>query len=311
MLKATQLYYIQDMTMDAIARELKTSRSTVSRMISKARENGLVDIQIRFPSEQAERIQQIIRARYGVSSHVVPVPNLANDAERLDRVAAAGGRLISDAFGSNMSLGVAWGTTIEAVSRHLRAKETNHSQVVQMNGSGERMVMGVEYSNVILQRFADAFGVTTHPFHVPQFFDDPATKANVWRERSISRHVQRQTHVDMALFGIGSPHTDSPDHAHRAAFVTGEDYATLAQAGIVGDLATVFYRADGNDENIPINARATGLPLSLLRKIPRRVCVVSGRSKLLGLRGALEGGLITDLVIDEPTARWVASAIST
>lgn len=309
-LKAAQLYYIQDMTMDAIARELGTSRSTVSRMIGKAKENGLVDIQIRFPSDQAERMQHLIRSRYGVTSHVVPVPNLADETERLERVAMTAGRVLSGIFDSNMSLGIAWGVTIEALSRHLQPKETNHSKIVQLNGSGGMQKGGVEYPSIILQRFAEAFGAMTHAFHVPQFFDDPAVRNAMWKERSVRRHIQLQSHVDVALFGLGAPQTGSPDRVHRTEFVSDEDYATLAQAGVVGDIATVFFRADGTDDNIPINSRSTGLPLKQLRKVPRRVCVVSGRAKLLGLRGALEGGLITDLVIDEPTARWIANAIS-
>lgn len=309
-LKAAQLYYVQDMTMDAIASELGTSRSTVSRMIGRARESGLVDIQIRFPSDQAQRIQHIIRSHYGVTSHVVPVPNLADETERLERVAMMGGRVVSATFDSNMSLGIAWGVTIEALSRYLQPKETSHSQVVQLNGSGGMHKGGVEYPSVILQRFAEAFGAMTHAFHVPQFFDDPATRTAMWKESSVRKHLQRQTHVDVALFGLGAPQSGSPDRAHRSAFVSDEDYATLAQAGIVGDIATVFFRADGTDENIPINSRATGLSMAQLRKVPRRICIVSGRTKLLGLRGALEGGLITDLVIDEPTARWIANAIA-
>jgi DNA-binding transcriptional regulator LsrR (DeoR family) len=40
-----------------------------------------------------------------------------------------------------------------------------------------------------------------------------------------------------------------------------------------------------------------------LRRTPRRICVVSGSSKLASLRGALNAGLITDLFLDEGAAR--------
>ena len=43
-LTAAQLYYMQDQTMDVIARELGTSRSSVSRLLSFAREVGLPDV---------------------------------------------------------------------------------------------------------------------------------------------------------------------------------------------------------------------------------------------------------------------------
>jgi hypothetical protein len=67
-------------------------------------------------------------------------------------------------------------------------------------------------------------------------------------------------------------------------------------------VATVFFDKSGGDAHIEINARATGPTLAELRKVPRRFCVVSGRGKLEAVRGALNGKLITELVIDEGTA---------
>src|SRR5918995_5555190 len=72
-LRAAQLYYMQDLTMDAIARELRTSRSTVSRLLSTARESGLVQIQIRSPLDTGPELESIIRSKYNVDVHVVPV----------------------------------------------------------------------------------------------------------------------------------------------------------------------------------------------------------------------------------------------
>jgi DNA-binding transcriptional regulator LsrR (DeoR family) len=71
---------------------------------------------------------------------------------------------------------------------------------------------------------------------------------------------------------------------------------------VVGDVATVFYRADGSWNDIALNARATGPDFARFRKVARRVCVVSGSQKLASLRGALAAGLITDLILDEGLA---------
>lgn len=45
-LRAAQLYYLQDLKMEVIARELGTSRSTVSRLLTQARRTGMVSISI-------------------------------------------------------------------------------------------------------------------------------------------------------------------------------------------------------------------------------------------------------------------------
>jgi deoxyribonucleoside regulator len=71
----------------------------------------------------------------------------------------------------------------------------------------------------------------------------------------------------------------------------------------VGDVATVFFRADGSWRDIPFNNRASGPDLDVLRGVSRRICVVAGAAKVPPLLGALAGGLISDLVVDEGTAR--------
>ena len=78
-LRAAHLYYLQDLTMDAIADELSTSRSSVSRLLKYARDTGLVDIQIRSPLDQAAALSRSIRSRFGVHAHVVPVPDHTSD----------------------------------------------------------------------------------------------------------------------------------------------------------------------------------------------------------------------------------------
>ena len=62
------------------------------------------------------------------------------------------------------------------------------------------------------------------------------------------------------------------------------------------------YRNSPLLDGIPLNERATGPDPTLLKRVARRICVVSGESKLPSIRGALAGGFLTDLVIDVGTA---------
>ena len=302
-LTAAQLYYMQDLTMDAIAQELHTSRSSVSRLLSQARASGLVDIQIRSPLDGASQLEKLILERYQVHAHVVPVPGHASDVDRLERVALSVARILGQYFDSNMIMGIAWGSTMSAISRHVVPKATHNSQIVQLNGAGNERTTGLGYASELLSRFGDAFGAYVQQFPGPAFFDDPATKAAFWRERSVTRVLDLQAHMDVALFGLGSPFSEIPSHVYAGGYLDEADYTLLSQSGAVGDVATVFFRADGSTDGIPLNDRGTGPDFTVLRRTPRRICVVSGSSKLASLRGALNAGLITDLFLDEGAAR--------
>ncbi|MCE7480605.1 sugar-binding domain-containing protein [Microbacterium profundi] len=301
-LRAAQMYYLQDMTMDAIARELATSRSSVSRLLSHARDTGLVDIQIHPPQGQELRLEEAIRARFGIAAHIVPTPRGLSDVERFERVAMSAARLLPNFFDSNMTLGIAWGSTLDAISRHLPKKETHNSTVVQLNGAGNTFTSGVDYASEILHRFGQAFGAGIQQFPVPAFFDDPNTKAAMWRERSTRRVLDLQARADVILFGLGSPFAEVPSRVYIGGYLERSDYRSLRDEKIVGDIATVFYRHDGSWKDVELNERATGPAFGVLARASRRICVVSGAQKLPSLRGAIATKLITDLVLDEHLA---------
>lgn len=71
----------------------------------------------------------------------------------------------------------------------------------------------------------------------------------------------------------------------------------------MGDVCTVFLRADGTYDDPGLNARATGPTPAELQRIPRRVCAVAGDSKVAPLLAALRAGAVTDLIVDEITAQ--------
>lgn len=302
-LKAAQLYYLQDLTMEAIGSELRVSRSTVSRLLSMARSQGIVDIRVHSPEDAPRRIEGQIKDLYGVNAYLVPVPDRTSHVDRLERVALSAARMLGQFFSPNMTLGIAWGSTLSAISRHLIKKTVNNAEVVQLNGAGNDHTTGVTYASEILQRFGEAYQARVQHFPVPTFFDNAKTKELMWQERSTERVLELQRRMDLALFGLGSMFADVPSQVYTGGYLNAREIQQLRDEGIVGDVATVFYRADGTWTDIEVNARASGPGLNVISRAPRRLCVVSGQRKLEALRGALAAGVMTDLIIDDGTAR--------
>jgi DNA-binding transcriptional regulator LsrR (DeoR family) len=297
------MYYLQDEQMDAIARRLGTSRSTVSRLLKSARESGMVQISVRPTTDVASGLAEQLRATYGVHAHVVPVRLGARDVERLGQVAKVAARLLMDLFDDEMVLGVAWGTTVSAVARALGRKPTRGGAVVQLNGAANTVTSGVDYASTIITAFGAAFDAEVRHFPVPAFFDFAETREAMWRERSVQRVLAVQRRMDIALFGVGTLGGQVPSHVYSAGYLDSSDLGALHSAGVVGDVCTVFLRDDGSYRDIAINQRATGPTPGELARVPRRLCVVAGEAKLRPLLAAIRAGVVTDLVIDEPTAR--------
>ena len=308
-LRAASMYYLQDLKMEVIARHLGTSRSTVSRLIKRARQSGLVEITLRPASTRAPGLGRSITSIFGVEAYVVPVPDSASDLERLEQASMTGAKLVSSWFDSDMVMGLAWGTTLASVSRYLVPKPTRSAAVVQLNGAANMRTSGIEYASDLIASFGTAFGAAVHHFSVPAFFDYPDTKAAMWRERSVKRVLDMQRRADIAVFSVGALAGAVPSHVYSAGYLDEDDNRVLHDEGVVGDVCTVFLRADGSWEDISLNERATGPTPVELQKIPRRVCIVAGDAKVPPLLAALRAGVVTDLVVDEITATGLLDAV--
>jgi len=302
-IKVARMYYYQNMTSEAIAHELNVSRSTISRLLSFAREQGLVNIQIVDPNEHPQLLEARIVEQFKIQrAHVVPVSGIAGEGEWLTRVVQYAANYLNSIFDSNMVMGIAWGTTISAIARYLQPKVTHDSQIIQLNGAGNTQSMGIEYASEIMVRFAQNYQAVANLFPVPTFFDYADTKAALWKERSIRRLLDLQNQADLLLYSIGAVNAGVPSHVYSAGYLERADFQDLKRLKLVGDIATVFFREDGSFDRIPINERTSGPALELFQR-KHGICVVSGYAKVAGLAAAMRGGLVKELIIDEPTAR--------
>ena len=302
-IQAARRYYYHNLTTDAIADELHVSRSTVSRLLSFAKAEGLVEIHVVDPSDAPGELERIITETFGLAHvHVVAVPEIAGEAEWLERVAQYAANHLNAMIRSDMTLGIAWGTTMTAISRHLLHKPTHNAHIVQLNGAGNTQSLGIEYANQIIMQFAQNYDLQAHLFPVPTFFDYPETKRALWQEGSIRHILEIQNKADLLLYSIGSVNAGIPSHVYSGGYLEESDYAELKKDKIAGDIATVFFREDGTFDNIPINDRASGPDLKLFQE-KYGICVVSGLAKVKGLYSAIKGKLIKELIVDEPTAR--------
>jgi len=304
--RVARLYYFQAMTTAAIAEEMGTSRATVSRLLSHAMENGLVEIRIHDPSEPSRNLEQQIKERYRLRSiQVVPVTASSGEPESLRRVAAHAAAYVSTLMAPSTVLGIAWGTTVAAIADNLVPKHVRGVDVVQLNGSGTGLDIVNSFGELLVSRFAQNYGGRGHSFPVPAFFDYAETRSALWRERSIKSIRALQESASIVLFSIGVKETGS--YVHASGYLSKQDVQGIQKEGVVGDIATVFFRDDGSWRDVPLNARSSGPDLDRFQRAAHSICVVSGKGKVPGVRAALRGGFINELVIDEPSARLLAA----
>ena len=334
--EAASMYYVQGETMEVIAHHLRVSRSTVSRLLARARQEGVVRVTLVQPGGAGSLEGRMTQA-FGVRTHIVPVREGTTEIHRLQQVASVaaahmvdliealaeqagnGGPQVQDPAGSGSEgpvqgrgsggvvVGVAWGTTMSEVSAALPSRSVPGLTVVQLNGASDPVREGPSAGEV-LSRMRLSLGARTISFPVPAFFDHVATREAMWSERSVKRVLAVTRRASLAVFGVGALDALNgalPSQVYEGGHLTARDQAVLRRQNVVGDVCTVLLRSDGSWRDVTLNARATGPTPAQLSRIPRRLCVAAGTGKARALLAALRARTATDLIVDDATARAV------
>ena len=334
--EAASMYYVQGETMEVIAHHLRVSRSTVSRLLARARQEGVVRVTLVQPGGAGSLEGRMTQA-FGVRTHIVPVREGTTEIHRLQQVASVaaahmvdliealaeqagnGGPQVHDPAGSGgegsvqgrgsggVVVGVAWGTTMSEVSAALPSRSVPGLTVVQLNGASDPVREGPSAGEV-LSRMRLSLGARTISFPVPAFFDHVATREAMWSERSVKRVLAVTRRASLAVFGVGALDALNgalPSQVYEGGHLTARDQAVLRRQNVVGDVCTVLLRSDGSWRDVTLNARATGPTPAQLSRIPRRLCVAAGTGKARALLAALRARTATDLIVDDATARAV------
>ena len=334
--EAASMYYVQGETMEVIAHHLRVSRSTVSRLLARARQEGVVRVTLVQPGGAGSLEGRMTQA-FGVRTHIVPVREGTTEIHRLQQVASVaaahmvdliealaeqagnGGPQVHDPAGSGgegsvqgrgsggVVVGVAWGTTMSEVSAALPSRSVPGLTVVQLNGASDPVREGPS-AGELLSRMRLSLGARTISFPVPAFFDHVATREAMWSERSVKRVLAVTRRASLAVFGVGALDALNgalPSQVYEGGHLTARDQAVLRRQNVVGDVCTVLLRSDGSWRDVTLNARATGPTPAQLSRIPRRLCVAAGTGKARALLAALRARTATDLIVDDATARTV------
>jgi DNA-binding transcriptional regulator LsrR (DeoR family) len=303
MYEACVRYYVHDETMDSIARHLKLSRSSVSRLLAEARNSGMVRISVEAPQGSLSPVAQSLSAIFGVRVHLATLGDSAPIALRFERVSKLAATLLRDGVNDGDNIGVAWGVTLSSMVPYLERRLLHDATIVQMNGGTNVHDTSARHVAAILQALSANFDARIVSFPVPAFFDYAETKEAMWRERSVKMVLNLQAKLDVALFGVGSIGARVPSYVYTAGFLDDSELTALKAEGVVGDVCTVLIREDGTYEDIALNQRASGLTPAELQRIPKRIGIVADPSRAPALLGALRAKTMTDLVCDDTTAR--------
>lgn len=297
--RVAELYYDEAKTQDEIGALLKVSRWKVGRLLTAARENGIVRIEIVHPRARRLGLERELVDRFGLADAVV-VPAPDEEGTELDRVAQAAADHLAALRPVPRTLGVSWGRTLSAIAEALPDAWASGVNVVQLNGGvslNRRSGGAASLAMTIAQRA----GGQAMLLPSPAILEHVETKQAIEADRTVAGILEQAAAAQTYLFSAG-PADASSAHVANGYLKPGE-VEELARRGAVGDVLGRYIDADGNIVDPQLDARTVGVSLEQLRSATQTIFVTAGRMKHDIARTVVGSGLCSVLVTDETTAR--------
>lgn len=300
--RAAHLYYVTGLTQAEVAHRLHTTRSNVSRMLTAARDEGIVRIRIVEPLARHERLEEALTTLFPElrEAQVLCADAVHDEDEELVGVGRLAARWLERELADGQHVILSWGRTLAATVGAVEVGRVVNVTVGQIGGDlqGEVAVS----SHELVRTLASALGGCFEYVHAPALCPVPAVAAELRKSPLIAAQLERAANADVAVVGIGGFQHGFSAQLLQSAHLSDEEVAQLRALRPVGDIGARFFDARGRAVRGPLAERVLALTLDELRGIGTVVGVAAGREKAAGILGALRGGLVDVLVCDQASA---------
>jgi DNA-binding transcriptional regulator LsrR (DeoR family) len=294
LMTAAVMYYEQSASQQQIAQRLGISRPSVSRLLQRAREQGIVRIEI-VPPGVDQRLVERLKERLALRELFV-APGRANEADPGPLLSGPFAAALDSArLGSGDAMVVSWGRGVYSCVRSVRRKIPGLVIAPAMGGNASDRPWF--QPNEIVRSCARALGGQPVYLNAPAFVSQ-ALAEPLLAEPGIRDVVALWDRARVALVGVGA--WPKPDPSYAAAGFPVDDPG-LADAA--GDVAGWSFGIDGTLVQHRDNRVLLGITPDQLRAIPHVICFAGSATKAQAAIGAVRAGLVNVLVTDAATAR--------
>lgn len=286
-------FYLQGQSKTEIARDLNLSRFKVARLLQNAREEGIVEIKIAWPSRtHAELETRVAKHLHLDKVLIVPADDrIETERDSLGKAAAA---YVEQITTEGQTLGLAWGRTLLHVASHLDSLPP--VTLVQLTG-----VIGSDITQSPIEvatRIRETSKVETKALLAPLFASTDAAAAALRDEPAVREVMAYYTQLDTALLSVGS-------WQPRVTQLTGLDpkiQSELDSKGARADFCGLFFDDSGKFVTSRLDALRISVSPDELAMTPTVIAVAGSDLKTKALHSVAMTGLITCLVTTDTVA---------
>jgi len=299
MIIAAWMYYGDGLTHEQIAKKLHMSRIGVTRLLQKARREGIVQFKITKPLPLQYELERRLQEVFGLQCAVVANAHVSPEVT-LDAVARAGAEHLMHVIFPNCRLGAGWSTTVSRMAPYLEAPKHPVKCIVnELVGS----FLGHTNPYSISWQIAQVLQAPVEALPVPVLVQSKEARDAILRETRISTALEHARQCDIAVVGLGDVGPDCT--MVRTGYMTPEQMADMRSRGAVGDILMRYYDISGHHVPTPVESRIISLAWEDIQHIPYVMALATGPRKIEPILGALRGHICDCLITDTETAKQV------
>ena len=305
--RVARMYYEQDMRQSEIAKQLGLSQATVSRLLSRSKEEGIIRISVNLPNGVYTELEETLVKKFGLRDAIV-VDSLDDNEKLIQRdLGAASAYYLESAIRPNEVIGISsWSDTLLALvdSLHSVPRKPGVKVVQILGGVGNPSVEA--HATRLTSRMAQLVNGEAVYLPVSGVLASEAARDILAADEVAQQAIRLYDHVTTALVGIGTVEP-SPLLAQSGNIFAPQELDLLRQEKAVGDILLRYFDQDGNLVKTGLEKRVISMSLEQLSKVSRAIGVAGGSRKFDAILGALRGHWINILVTDHFTANRLAT----
>ncbi len=306
--QVAHMYYNLNMLQPEIAKKMFFSRSKVSRMLTQARELGIVEIKVRHIVDRAPTLEKKLHEVFGLKEAlVITCFDSEFSPETFSSLTDYAAIQISSRLKGKVTLGISNGRTVNTVVEKLRKRNPCTLEVVQLMGSISSTYLAEEARNLV-EQVIEVFNGKGYYLNTPLYVDDTYAKNVLLNDSSIAAVFEKMQECDLVVTGIGSLSSSGETAPKWYGYQTARHLSELREKGAVGSVCAQYYDINGNTVACEWNEKCLAMPLEEVRRNPMTVGIASGDEKVDAILGALRGGIVDLLMTDAITASKVLEA---
>lgn len=300
-------YYENNLSQNEIATRLNIHRSTVSRMLQQARDEGIVQISINYISPEAYAMENHLRELFNLDNVTVVANHNLTGASKEKMFYEEAAYNIYRTIDYQKVVGITWGATLGKMVAQINRQKQTAATFVPLVG-GPSHIKSDYHVNTLVYSLASKFSGESIFINASAVQESERIAKGILESNYFDALNQAWRQLDLAIISVGGPM--GIGESQWQDMLSAEDKKLLKQKHAIGDSICRFFDASGFPIKTSLEKRTIGITLDQLKTVPESILIAKGAEKAYPMLAMLKRNYVKSVITDYDTALEILRAMN-